>query len=380
MIQRTVTICRVCDAGNLFPYLDLGPQPLANALCLTKPDAVTAPRVPLILQACTQCGLSQLTHVVEPHALFAPGYVYHSGISPAWHAHCQALVDEIVKAGDFLIDIGSNDGTLLAKASAQQAIVLGVDPAGSGDEPCLAASWGSAVVREHELSAHVIVAQNVIGHVDDVQDFMEGVRQALRPNGTFVLEAPYLPYLMAHTAFDTVYHEHLSYWTLKALGVLLQTHGLKATGIRFFPHLHGGTVRIYAQHGGHHAAVMEDTMLLQDPATYTAFAASVQDTIEMLEWELRGEPFVGFSAPAKATVMLNALRTRYPSMVYDDTPSKWGKWIPGIGVEIQAPTDFKGHDRLVLYAWNWAEALKARARGLGFRGQFFIPLPRPHWE
>ena len=378
IVKRVVKSCRVCDNPSLFRYLDLGDQPLANALLTHADLKTTEPRVPLIVLACVQCGLSQLAHVVEPSAMFNERYAYHSGVSPQWHAHCDDLVDELVADRDFLIDIGSNDGTLLEKAWRKGATVLGIDPAGSGAQPFLTEPWSLELAQATSIKADVIVAQNVLGHVDDVHDFVAGLQHALRADGVVVIEVPYLPYLLAHTAFDTVYHEHVSYWTLKALGTLLLAHGLRIRSTRFLPQVHGGSIRVYAEHGLAHRADVTDSMHVTDPQTYEHFADAVSAKLDIIDRELGAARFDGFSAPAKATVLLNCIDAR-PHMIYDDTPAKWDRWVPGVRVPIERPFAFEPIERLCLFAWNWAEPLKTRARALGFRGEFFVPLPTPHW-
>ena len=376
------TTCRVCQHQTLMPYLDLGMQPLANAL-IGSEDKEPPLRAPLAIQACPECGLSQLTVVVDPNILYRD-YPYTSGVNPAWKAHCQALADELLLEGKFVLEVASNDGTFLKTCASRAARVLGVEPASNfqGGYPCREAFWGADIAADPAIIGQVdyLVAQNVLGHVHDVHDFMEGVALALSPTGRAIIEVPYLLDLLKHTAFDTIYHEHLSYWTVGALRHLAAAHGLKVNGVMRLRKVHGGSIRAHFSRD-RYTSVSTFRLHCQEERrtlttdTYHAFANRVRITIERIDAEM---PTHGYGAAAKATVLLNLLTNR-PGVVFDDNAGKWGKRIPGTETIVGDPVGMKDCDALAILAWNWADVLMERARARGFTGRFFIPLPEPRW-
>lgn len=383
--------CRVCGRGNLLSYLDLGVQPLANDL--REPNELN-PRVcaPLVLQSCASCKLSQLSHVVPKEVLYAGTYAYSSGVSAGWHAHCDALAGEYARMGRFVIDIAANDGTLLGKFTAHGAKVLGVEPSlsfvGLAYQK-LSAFWTRKLVESNDLigRADLIIAQNVLGHVDDVHDFMEGIKQALAPAGRAIIEVPYLLSLFASCAFDTIYHEHLSYWTVTALKTLADAHGLVLTDVQRLS-VHGGSLRaIFAHEGTPSAAVTEMLALEQRDLkrpTYMSFSARATRAMAAInDALLSAVPYAGFGAAAKCTVLLNTLDIRaYPRVVYDETPDKQGKHVPGTRVPIEAPpTDWSAvHEPIAVFAWNWSDVIIRKLRDAGYAGDIFVPLPKPRWD
>ena len=390
--------CRVCGDGPLRPYLDLGRQPLANAY--RSPTETRADwKVQLGVQWCPTCNLSQLTHIVAPEVLFAD-YKFASGVSAGWHTHCEELVRAVRArcAPRFVLDIASNDGTQLEAFQRAGANVQGVDPGGvAARVPTVPFFWSDAVAVEvlaRRGRPDLIIAQNVVGHVANILDFCEAVRLVISPTGLFVIECPDLAALLEQTAFDTIYHEHVSYWSLKPMQYLANATGFDIVDVEVLP-VHGGSLRYWLAPTDHFAMPADSVLQrargewrlrLHRLKTYDRFAAHVADLLttarNLLLPAVNGNKRVlwGYGASAKGTVYLNALRKPLPVAVMDDSPSKQGLLMPGTNIPIVAPsTDAEAVDILWLLSWNWANELAQRARKLGFRGQFFVGVPQPQF-
>jgi 2-polyprenyl-3-methyl-5-hydroxy-6-metoxy-1,4-benzoquinol methylase len=384
--------CRVCGAGRLYTYLDLGVQALANAL--REPNAPIADelRVPLKLQACMTCKLSQLSHVVPKEWLYTT-YAYRSGVSEGWRQHCASLARDYAREGALTLDIASNDGTLVREFAKRGCNAMGVEPSESFAD-CLynriTGWWTPDLVRRLNLVSQVdvLTAQNVLGHVDDVRDFAAAMTLALAPNGVAIIEVPYLGDLLDSLAFDTIYHEHLSYWSVTALSTLAKTVGLHVNDVRFLRNIHGGSMRVtLSKSGGQSEAVanaLTDELHDLKRNEYLRFSARVTARIQDICEELMAAtPYVGYGAAAKASVLLQCMDVRaYPRVVYDENIVKHNRKIPGTNVRIeQPPTNLaRMEGPLVIFAWNWADSIIARLRKAGYRGAIFVPLPRPRWD
>jgi SAM-dependent methyltransferase len=383
-LVRETRTCRVCGRGGLFRYLDLGLQPLPNAFRAPADAISDEPRFPLVLQACPGCKLSQLTHVV-PRDFMYTTYAYSSGVNPAWHAHCEALAMQFARPGAFVIDIASNDGTLVRKFAALGCDTVGVEPSASFDGyNKITQWWTTRTVKTLNLTgvADVVTAQNVLGHVDDVHDFMAAIALALKPDGVAVIEVPYVVDLLNNLAFDTVYHEHLSYWSVTALSVLANEHGLEIADVDRIS-VHGGSIRVQLRKDGNAAAtslLLDELHTLRKP-TYLSFSARVTRAMATINEELRCvTPYYAFGAAAKLTVLLNTLEVRaLPRGVFDHTEAKQGKVMPGTQVPV-LPVPERLPGPLLLGAWNWADTLVPKLRAEGYRYPIFIPLPRPRWD
>lgn len=397
------TICRVCGSSKLTEYLDLGLMPLSNNL-LTDPEEV-APRYPLKVLLCEDCGLSQLSIVIDPVTLFGH-YVYRSSISKGYRDHCfnmaltlkdrYNLTDE-----SFHIDIAGNDGALLAEFKrALGHKTLNVDPAAN-----LAAYnedrgiryfktfWGLEAARHLRATgwpeASLITATNVFAHVDDVAVFLEAAKLALKDTGVIVLEFPYLIDFMVKREFDTVYFEHLSYFSIGPLLKVCARAGLHLENVEHFS-IHGGSVRAYIRKlpvppstaVGHFVAHEIDGGFTSID-TYKQWAADVSDVLKnfyslLSDLSASGAKVYGFAASAKGNTLLNACsitRAEIPYLI-DETPEKKGKYSPGTGIPIvgieqlsEDPPDF-----LVLLAWNFATEIVLKCQKLGYKGKFILPL------
>lgn len=409
--------CRVCGNTALVPVLDLGEQPFANNL-RAPTDRRPEPTAPLSLLWCSDCGLSQLSVVVDPDVLYS-GYRFRSGVSRAWHVHCEEFAKEVYAQGNprFVIDIAANDGCQLAYirkhsySGGEAARVLGVDPSGlvpmlvgtaqhevPADLPIVQGFWDASIatkIVEQHGTADLIVAQNVVGHVDDVRLFFYLCGYALAEHGRLAVEVPHVADMMRGVAFDTIYHEHVSYWSTKPIQRAAASAGLKLVRVQWL-NVHGGSRRFWFAPKNsdtqpddtvQHSLDLDEKDGLSDPRTYEDFAGRVRSNLCLTQKGLRalegqGKRVWAYGASAKGTVYLNALKARgntvWPEVIIDETPDKQGFLSPGVNIPIRPfPESFVGCDVLWLLSWNWATELKARARARGFQGQFLVALPSP---
>lgn len=399
--------CRVCGAEALRPFFHLGEMPLANGF-LT-PDALSQPegRYPLEIAVCDQCWLAQLMHVVQPDILFR-NYPYFSSASAPLVKHFESLA-RIVKdrflaqPDDLVVEIGSNDGVFLQwlRGSAR---LLGIDPAMNVN----AAANANAIetlpefftnTMAHRLGKHygqaaVIVAANVVAHVDDLDDFLRGVVLLLRDDGVFVFEVHWVDDLLTHHGFDQIYHEHVSYFGLHQLRRALERAGLMVFEAAIVPN-HGQSLRVFGAHRGQRTpapsvsevAAVEVASGLNGFARYRTFETSadgIRAALQAMLGELRasGKRIAGYGAPAKGNMMLNYCRLGPETVEYliDTTPAKQGLFTPGVRVPIRSPDYARQSppDYFILFAWNYADAILEKEREFRARGgKFIIPIPEP---
>lgn len=399
------TICRACGNKDLKEYLDLGLMPLSNNL-LTDPDEI-APRYPLKVLLCEACGLSQLSIVIDPVTLFG-NYVYRSSISKGYRDHCFNMAEALktrygLSSESFHIDIAGNDGALLHEFKRVIGHkTLNVDPAANlvahnEDQGIryFKTFWGHEAARHLRATgwpeASLITATNVFAHVDDVEAFLSAAKLALRDTGVIVLEFPYLIDFIDKREFDTVYFEHLSYFSVRPLLKVCERVGLSLENVEHFD-IHGGSIRCYLRKGplecsssvGHYFA-REIDGYFDKLETYQRWAAEIAEVlynfkalISDLGYDMNGPKIYGFAASAKGNTLLNACEITRVGIPYiiDETPEKKGKYSPGTGIPIVGiekltaePPDF-----LVLLAWNFAEEIIKKCKGLGYKGRFIIPL------
>ncbi|MFJ5050403.1 methyltransferase domain-containing protein [Streptomyces sp. NPDC088719] len=398
--------CRSCGGSSLFPILDLGEQPLANSYAC--PSSWTeGHHHPLGLLGCAECSLVQLIGTVEPEALF-DYYPYFSSYSTTMVKAMEELSERVVRelslSGDsFTVEIASNDGYLLRSYQERGIPVLGIEPARNVAEaalrdgvPTLVAYFGREtahqVVRRHGR-ADVVHANNVMAHVPDINGFTEGMAALLKEDGTAFVECPYLGDLVSGTAFDTVYHEHVLYYSLTSFDTLVRRHGLVVTDVERLSR-HGGSLRYTLRHRGAPVAAAVKELLAEEErsgmhghAYYQGFAERVESVTRKLfdllsGLRAEGARIAAYGAAAKGTVLLNhtGVNTRMIEKVYDRNPHKQGRVMPGVGIPIADPEELV-HDmptHVLLLTWNlrdeiWEQQRAYRERG----GRFILPLPEP---
>lgn len=324
-------------------------------------------------------------------------YLYVSSTSQTFRDHCADLAEDAVrvsgaKAGDSVLDIASNDGYLLEQFKSHGLSVVGVDPARNLAREATArgiwtiCDYWPVVLRDKQT---IITATNVLGHVDDVHRFVQGVKAALAPGGVLIVEVPYVQDLIEQVAFDTIYHEHLSYWSLGPIKRLFEDNGLTLFDVKH-QDIHGGTIRVYGSHQGERATsdrMMEMLGVEQDSLTrdkYLHFglrAQGIKNDITSLVREIRarGKSVWAYGASAKGNTLLNycELTNDDIPVAVDDNPKKHGLYTPGSHLRIvpaEALGKGAGPDYLLLLAWNFEREITERARAAGFTGGFIHPL------
>jgi len=377
--------CRACGAAELEVVLSLGRTPLANSLLLA-PDQEEL-TYPLDLAWCSACSLLQILDSVSPETIFRE-YLYFSSYSDTMLSHARDLARGLVSErglghGSLVIEAGSNDGYLLRHFRDAGVSVLGIEPARNVARVAeergvrtVSEFFGAALARGLG-KADVFVAMNVLAHVPDVNDFVEGIRTVLKPGGVALIETPYARDMIDLCEFDTIYHEHVFYYSVTALARLLGRHGLRIDAVERVP-IHGGSLRVRAVHGTGPAPVAEPWAL--DRGYYAAFAARVARLKTSLLAVLEGKNLAGYGAAAKGATLLNTVGVRGLRYVVDRNPEKQGKYMPGVRVPIfppehllEAPAEY-----VLLLTWNFAEEIMAQqAEYVRRGGRFIIPIPEP---
>jgi SAM-dependent methyltransferase len=404
-----VTTCRSCGASALTPVLSLGTTPVANAL--VDPDRAPAadPAFPLEIVFCGSCSLVQLGYVLPADRIFDEEYPYYSSFSEALGRHAAAHVSGLLDArqlgpGALAVEVASNDGYLLRNFVAAGVRTLGIDPspgpaaaAEAIGVPTIVDFFGTdlarRVVAEHGR-ADIIVANNVMAHVPDLNDFVGGFAALLAEDGLLTVENPYVRDLVEHVEFDTIYHEHYCYFSCSSVDALMDRHGLHLNDVEYFPDLHGGTLRWHIGHRDERtdrcAALLADerTRGMTSWDYYGRFATAVRACQEQLrellvDLRARGRTVAAYGAAAKGATLLNssAIGADLVAYVVDRNVHKQGKLMPGCRlpirpVEVLAATP---PDDLLLLAWNFASEIVAQQEAFAAGGgRFIVPVPTPH--
>ena len=402
--------CRLCGAKELDQVLSLVPTPAANAFLRADDLGGSEPVFPLDLHLCRGCGHTQLLDVVDPDYLFKD-YVYVSGTSPVFVEHFRKYAEEMVRvhlgavSGKYrplVVDIGSNDGTLLKFFKEAGYRVIGVDPA--REIAIRTAEIGVPTVVEFfkpEIAewvkarfgpAELVTANNVFAHVDDLGEFVEGVKVLLSPTGLFVLEVSYLGDMIEKTLFDLVYHEHLSYHAVTPLARFFHDRGLELSNVERVD-THGGSVRCFVRRIGHSRGIddsVQRTMVeemiagLGTPDTFRMFGERIEGLKRRFNDLLVASPhpIVGYGAPGKSTTLLHqfGVTEKDIDFIVDDNPRKWNLYTPGTHIPILHPARLYERDvgSVVIFAWNFADSVIERFKPFLERGvRFIVPMPEP---
>jgi len=398
--------CQVCNARDLEPILDLGHQPPCDSL-LT-PTQMVEPELiyPLHFLRCRSCGLVQIDHVVKPDVLFHPHYPYRSGITATLAKNLQSTATTIVdtygiKPGSLAIDIGSNDGTLLKGFKSRNMRVLGVEATNIAQiaiadgidtmQSFFSESLARTIVERHGQAA-AITATNMFAHVANLGDLLRGVTRLLSDGGVFVTESHYLPDLLETVQYDSIYHEHLKFYSLRPLIQLMGYYGFTVTDAQKIPN-YGGSIRVYSVKGRDLpiSARLKDLLAAEDRAgihsdkPYAAFADKVrQSKLELqqmlVELRLKGKAAPGIGCPGRCSTLLNYCSIDPDLMPYiaeQSTSLKLGLFLPGKHIPIVDEKRLfeEQPEFAVMLSWHYAEPIIRGLRAKGLKSKIIVPLP-----
>ncbi|MDO8594541.1 MAG: class I SAM-dependent methyltransferase [bacterium] len=397
--------CFICNNTSLIKFLDLGDQPPSDAFLrqadLDKPEV----RYPLALHLCEECGLVQLGCVVDPDLLFKD-YVYTTGTNNSLLENFKSLVKNLVsrfnvKEGDLVVDVGSNDGTLLSQYAPYTKNILGVDPSSAA---LLAEKRGirtihdffteavAVSIKEKHGAAKVITATNVFAHVAELNSFMRGITLLLSEDGVFVSESGYLLDMVETLGYDAVYHEHLRYYSLRPLIRLFETFGMEITHVERIPS-HSGSIRVYAARKGTQKTspsvaellALEQEKGLYAKETFIRFAKLVfahrTALLKLLAESKKSGKVVGIGAPAKGNTLLNfcGITRTIVESILEKSELKIGLYTPGTHIPVVSEETLFSlrPDYALILSWNLCEELIKKLCEKGYRGAFIIPFPTP---
>jgi C-methyltransferase C-terminal domain/Putative zinc binding domain/Methyltransferase domain len=405
------TSCRLCNAPLSDTFVDLGLSPISNAMRL--PSELCAPEVhyPLHAMVCASCKLVQLSQNHQPSDLFHNGYTYFSSYSQSWLDHAKAYVEHVMKTyklgqASFAVEVASNDGYLLQYFRPHGIRTLGIEPSANVAEvaiqergvPTLIEFFGrdtALTVRAQHGPANLITANNVMAHVPDLNDFVGGFAALLADTGVITVEFPHLLALIENTYFDTIYHEHYSYFSLLAAERLMARHALQVFDVQELS-THGGSLRIHVTHEKAQRPPSEALRVfrarevkakLDTLDTYRPFSDHVRACkrnllATLIELKNRGHSIVAYGAPAKGNTLLNycGIGTDFIDYTVDASPHKQSLYLPGTGLPVYAPERIRETrpDYILILPWNLKDEIAAKlqdARSWG--AKFITPLPTP---
>lgn len=399
-----LTHCQITGSTDLFEVIDLGHQPLCDSLPASRDEPETT--YPLKLMMCPTSGLAQLSYVVDGATVYHPGYPYRSGISAPLRDYQRAfaagVVEELgLKPGSLVVDIGSNDGTLLTGFRDHGMRVFGVEPTDIANvayavndvisiKQFFAPQTAQQIIEINGDKASLITATNVFAHMADLGEVMRGIDALLAPNGVFITESHYLLDVLEKNQFDTIYHEHIRTYSLKSLCVLFEQYGMEVFDVRRADR-YGGNIRAYVCRRGARlvsdrvgdllALELESGLFL--PETWRAFAERVKKQRNEMRWWLdhsQDKRIAGKSCPGRASTLINYFgitRDQIPYLAELPDSLKLGRYLPGAHIPIVDEARlFEEHpDYLVLFSWHYADAIMKRLRERGLRSKFVMPLP-----
>lgn len=396
--MKKITACRCCGANNLFLYLNLGKQPLANSY--HKGDKLK--KYPLEVTLCQNCFHSMLSVVIKPELMFK-NYLYVSGTTETFQNHCRELakdaVTRIKKKKISILDIACNDGTQLEFFRELGCDIYGVDPAENLREitvkkniPVIVDYWGEKVVKKLGKRFNLITGTNVFAHVDRIDMFLAACFLALENDGILILEFPYGNNMIKFNEFDTVYHEHLSYFLVNSFATLASRMKFHIIDLVQTP-IHGGSIRFFLKKGANKHSKKITTLIhkegesgLFDIQTYKRFAKNVaknRNDLRKLVSDLKknGKRVLGYGASAKGNTMLNYFNLDLDYVV-DDNPLKWGFVTPGRNIPIKSPKFLREEEEnlyIIIMSWNFYKEIINKIkqlRGNKYRDSAIIYIPK----
>jgi SAM-dependent methyltransferase len=410
-MSQTTSVCRHCGAALSRVFCDLRATPPSNSFLRPEDLAKGETSYPLTTYVCGVCTLVQLPEHASAEMIF-DDYVYFSSFSDSWLAHARAYCDMIVerlKLGpeSFVVELASNDGYLLQYLKARGIPILGIDPSHTVAEaakkkgvPTTVAFFGAQLadkLAQEGRYADLILGNNVLAHVPDVNDFVAGIARLLKPSGVVTMEFPHVVRLIEGMQFDTIYHEHFSYFSLHTAERIFASQGLTVFDVEEIP-THGGSLRIYARHAANEALLMTPAVAAlkareaaggyDKPEGFDGFEDKVRrvkrDLLRFLI-DLRedGKSIAGYGAAAKGNTLLNYCGVGVDLLDYvvDRNPMKQGRFLPGVRIPVKAPEAIaEGRpDYVLILPWNIKdEVMQQLAFIREWGGQFVVPIPSLH--
>jgi SAM-dependent methyltransferase len=399
--------CRLCSRPLQHTVVDLGMSPPCESFRQESELGLMEAYYPLHVRVCEECMLVQLEEYVSRESIFEE-YAYFSSYSTSWVAHaelyCEGMIDRFaLDARSFVVEVASNDGYLLQHFVARGIPVLGIEPAVNVAQVAIArniptktAFFGKRLAADMAAAgqkADLIVANNVLAQVPDINDFLEGMTRILKPQGVVTLEFPHVATLIAQNQFDTIYHEHFSYFSLFTVQIAAQRHGLEIFDVEELP-THGGSLRVFLGHAGRSGVIGPNVTRLLDQErrsglhgveAYTSFAARARQAKRNLLYFLigvkeRGGSICGYGAPGKGNTLLNycGIGTDFLDFTVDRNPYKHGRFTPGMHIPILPVEAIDRHrpDYILILPWNLKAEIIAQMRHVGEWGaKFIIPIP-----
>lgn len=406
-MNESRTTCRICDSREIQPVLSLGTTPLADGLRRKEQLSQNEPIFPLNVAFCPSCSLLQLLETVPPQVLFCQDYPYYSSFSPALLQHSRANALDLIdsrrlNAGSLVVELASNDGYLLKNFVEHGIPVLGIDPAEGPARaaekigvPTLCTFFSKNLAQELAASgktADVVIGNNVLAHVADLHGFVEGIRTLLKEDGVAVIEMPYVKDLVDHCEFDTIYHEHLCYFSVTALDHLFRMHSLFLNDVKRLA-IHGGSLRICVEKRENPSLAVRDLLRTEavEKVNQIDYYHDFAERVERIRKELRhllgslqqqGARIAAYGAAAKGSTMINysGIGPDLLDFVVDRNTHKQGLYMPGQNIPVLAPEVLleRMPGYVLLLSWNFADEILQQQQEYRQRGgRFIIPVPSP---
>ncbi|CAN1209688.1 Bifunctional 3-demethylubiquinone-9 3-methyltransferase/ 2-octaprenyl-6-hydroxy phenol methylase [Tumidithrix helvetica PCC 7403] len=413
----TQGLCRFCKTCLKHTFVDLGMSPLSNAYLKGEKLNSAEKFYPLHAYVCEQCLLVQLEEFESPDRIFSD-YAYFSSYSDSWLRHAQQYTELMLERFGFnqasqIVEIASNDGYLLQFFQAKGIPVLGIEPAANVAQvaeakgiPTLVKFFGVQTARElvqEGKQADLLLGNNVLAHVPDINDFVAGIKLILKPKGILTMEFPHLLQLMHQNQFDTIYHEHFSYFSFQTVAAIFAAHGIALFDVEELP-THGGSLRIYGKHQENQKMTICDSPPgdasrrvqnvidketqagLDKIEVYSQFGSRVMQTKRellsfLIEAKNTGKTIVGYGAPAKGNTLLNycGIRTDFLDYTCDRSPHKQGLFLPGTHIPIFCPDKIAETkpDYVLILPWNLKEEICEQLSCIReWGGKFIVPIPK----
>lgn len=399
--------CQVCDSDRLESVLFLGYLPPVNTMPITGKRPKEESSYPAEMLFCHNCTLAQLGLIVDPAILFPPEYPYSSGTTRILRENFKELYEECskivpLKPDDLIIDIGSNDGTLLSNFKNGGHKVLGIEPtlmgkkaieAGIATEEAFFSIETAERVRSKVGKARIVTATNVFAHIENIHDIVEGILTLLDDDGVFISESHYLLGLIETLQYDTIYHEHLRYYSLSSISYLLNSHGLEVIHAKRIP-THGGSIRVYAARKGKHQVNSSVKQLLENENAAGLGAKLLQEFKErvvnsklqlnslLLDIKAQKQRIFGVGAPSRASTLINYAGVDdgiLDCVVEVKNSHKVGKNMPGTVIPVREESCLfdEQPEYALLLSWHIKDELIQNLSAKGFKGKYIVPLPEP---